>query len=243
MTQLDIRPLAGEEDQPEALIKEAKQRHRRRVRWIAFGSALLALIIGVTVFAAGSGNGGSGPSRPGHAGGQHRSLPPNGSSPHAQPTTASAQPSPSHGVVAAPTTAPTTTAPVIRSAPVAGPQNLVATDADKADLLTAFVAYTNLPAIELAGTEPGSVFFAYLPSTNTYWAFARFLPTTSASQSTDVGLQDGANTGIFSQPAGGTWTMLAHASVPPCYSETVLPASVQALWGFTDSPGCSLPGH
>jgi hypothetical protein len=132
MTQLDVRPSAIEEDQPEALIKEAKQRHRRRVRWIALGAALFALIIGATAFAAGSGNGGSGPSHPGHARGQHPSLPPNGSSPHAQPTTPSAQPSPSHAVVAAPTTTPTTIAPVVTApatnvTPSSVPQNLVST--------------------------------------------------------------------------------------------------------------------
>jgi hypothetical protein len=132
MTQLDVRQGEVEENQPEALIKEAKQRYRRRVRWIALGAALFALIIGTTVLAAGIGNGGHGPSHPGQAQGQNPSLPPSGSPPHAQPTTPSVRPSTSNAVVATPTTTPTTIPPVAKGpatngTPSVAPQNLVGT--------------------------------------------------------------------------------------------------------------------
>jgi hypothetical protein len=86
--------------------------------------------IGTTVLAAGIGNGGHGPSHPGQAQGQHPSLPPSGSPPHAQPTTPSVRPSTSNAVVATPTTTSTTIAPVATGpaanvTPSLAPQNLV----------------------------------------------------------------------------------------------------------------------
>jgi hypothetical protein len=132
MTQLDVRPPSNDRSPSEALIKEAKQRHRRRVRWIVFGATLVSLAIGTTVLAAGIGNGGHGPSHPGQAQGQHPSLPPSGSPPHAQPTTPSVRPSTSNAVVATPTTTSTTIAPVATGpatnvTPSLAPQNLVGT--------------------------------------------------------------------------------------------------------------------
>ena len=116
---------------------------------------------------------------------------------------------------------------------------LPVTAADKAALVGAFVAFTHDPASAIAGTEPGSVYYAYLPSAGTYWAFARFLPSPSASQSTLVSLQDGGNIGIFRKQAEGDWMMLAEGGEPFCPTRSAIPASVQVLWGFKDPPDCS----
>jgi hypothetical protein len=105
--------------------------------------------------------------------------------------------------------------------------------------VTAFVAFTHDPASDIAGTEPGSVYYAYLPTSETHWAFARFLPSSSASQRTLVSLQDGGNIGIFREQAEGGWTMLTVGGEPFCPTRSSIPASVQLLWGLTDSPACS----
>ena len=104
--------------------------------------------------------------------------------------------------------------------------------------MAAFAAFTHDPPSDIAGTEPGSVYYAYLPTTATYWAFARFLPSPSASEHTLVSLQDGGNIGIFRKPAGDGWMMLTVGGEPFCPTKSAIPASVQALWGLTDPPDC-----
>jgi hypothetical protein len=116
---------------------------------------------------------------------------------------------------------------------------VVATAADKAALTTAFAAYKQVPASEIAGTAPGSVYLATVPSTGTNWALASFLPSATASQQTEVGMQDGGGMGIFTQTAGGSWTMVSLGSEPFCPTKTAIPPAVVTLWGLTDPPACS----
>ncbi len=151
------------------------------------------------------------------------------------PTTASSTtPTTSSSGTTTSSSAPTTSTTSTGSSP----QNLLATAATKEALVAAFVAFTHDPAPEIAGTEPGSVYYAYVPSAGTYWAFARFLPSSSASQQTLVSLQDGGNIGIFRKQAEVDWMMLSVGGEPFCPTKSAIPASVQALWGFTDPPDC-----
>ena len=115
----------------------------------------------------------------------------------------------------------------------------MATTADKTALTAAFVAYKKVPAQDIAGTEAGAVYYAYVPSTGTYWALASFLPSSTASQDTLVGLQDGGRTGIFTKPTGGSWTMIAMGFVPFCPTRTAIPPEVRTVWGLTDPGVCS----
>jgi hypothetical protein len=164
-------------------------------------------------------------------------------SPHASSPAATEEHSTTTTTLQSPTTtspSPTTTSPGHGASTTTGsPQNLLATATDKAELVAAYVAFTNDPPSDIAGTEPGSVYYAYVPATGTYWAFARFLPSSSASQRTLVSLQDGGNIGVFRQPAGGGWTMLAEGGEPFCPTKSPIPSSVQALWGLTDPPACA----
>ncbi len=120
-----------------------------------------------------------------------------------------------------------------------GPVNVVATSADKAALTTAYAAYKQVDLSEIEGTSPGSVYLASVPSTGTYWALASFLPSATASQQTEVGMQDGGETGIFTRTGNGSWTMVSLGSEPFCPSKTAIPPAVVALWGLTDPPECS----
>ena len=152
----------------------------------------------------------------------------------------------------APTTAPpptgspasstSTTAAGSTATTAGGPRNLPATVADKSALTAAYVAHTKVPPGDIAGTQAGSVYYAFVPSTRTYWALATFTPSATASQRTLVGMQDGGAMGIFSRPAGGSWTMVATGSFPFCPSATPLPAEVRAVWGVSDPTGCTAQG-
>jgi hypothetical protein len=117
-------------------------------------------------------------------------------------------------------------------------QNLFATSAVKSALTAAYIAYTHFPASDIAGTEPGSVYYAYLPPTDTYWALAMFAPSATASGQTIFSLKDTGNVGIFSRQTGGNWSMISPGSLPFCPSQTTIPSSVQALWGLSDPQSC-----
>jgi hypothetical protein len=114
---------------------------------------------------------------------------------------------------------------------------------DKSFLTAAFVAYTHLPAQDIAGTTPGSVYFAFDPTTGTYWALASFSPTPTAALHTQVALQDGGNIGVFSRKAGSAWTMLSTGgAVPFCVSKTQIPPGVVAVWDLSEPQGCTATG-
>lgn len=126
------------------------------------------------------------------------------------------------------------------TSPASGaPQNLVATAALKSALTAAFVAHSGLPANEVAGTAPNSVYYGYLPSTSTYWAVAGFVPTANASYNTQVAMQDEGCCGIFTMTAGGPWTYVAGYLGAPCTGQ--VPAALEQLWNLTPPGDCS-PG-
>lgn len=119
------------------------------------------------------------------------------------------------------------------------PKNLVATAALKSALTAAYVAHSGLPAAEVAGTAPNSVYYGYLPSTSTYWAVAGFVPTANASYNTEVAMQDEGCCGIFTMTAGGSWTYVAGYLGAPCTGQ--VPAALEQLWNLTPPGDCS-PG-
>lgn len=132
--------------------------------------------------------------------------------------------------------APATTTSTSSAAASAAVQNLVATAAIKSALTAAYVAHNGLPAAEVAGTAPNSVYYAYLPSTSTYWAIANFLPTATASQNTDVAMQDDGCCGIFTMTSGGSWTYAAGFLGGPCTGQ--IPAALEELWHLTPPVNC-----
>lgn len=118
------------------------------------------------------------------------------------------------------------------------PQNLVATAALKSALTAAFVAHRGLPAAEVAGTAPNSVFYGFVPSTNTYWAIAGFVPSANASNNTQVAMQDEGCCGIFtSGTAGGPWMYVAGYLGSPCGGQIL--AALEQLWNLTPPGDCS----
>jgi hypothetical protein len=114
MTQLDVRPELHTETQPQALIEEARRRHRRRTRFGALGITVVALLLGGVVAEMSDGGGGSGGTASGHGQGLGPAITPNGGPSHSAPTIAPTHTAPTSGQaranpgtsLASPTTSP-----------------------------------------------------------------------------------------------------------------------------------------
>ena len=61
-----------------------------------------------------------------------------------------------------------------------GAENLRASPHVLAQLVSAFAAGQHLRSSDVARTKPGSVYYAFMPSTATYWALADFVPSAQA---------------------------------------------------------------
>jgi hypothetical protein len=152
----------------------------------------------------------------------------------------------SAGQTSASTTAPHGTTTSVASATSStstttanGARNLVASPAIKSGLLAAYLAHSGLAADQVVGTAPGSVYYAYLPSTQTYWAMAGFVPSSTASMQTQVSMQDEGCCGIFTQSSGAaSWTYVSSYLGSPCPG--AVPPDVIAVWKL--QPGADCPG-
>jgi hypothetical protein len=149
----------------------------------------------------------------------------------------------SPGQTSASTTAPHVTTPSAGTSSTSttanGARNLVASPAIKSGLLAAYLAHSGLAADQVVGTAPGSVYYAFLPSTQTYWAMAGFVPSSTASLQTQVSMQDQGCCGIFTQSAGAaSWTYVSSYLGAPCPGAA--PPEVLAVWNL--QPGADCPG-
>jgi hypothetical protein len=105
-------------------------------------------------------------------------------------------------------------------------------------LIRAFAAYDHIPEQDVVGTASGSVYYAYDPSSSTYWALAKMDPQLSAPVPVLVKFQDGANRVIFAERRGSGWTVVSLVGEPPCLAQQGLPGTIESLWGLTDPPEC-----
>lgn len=149
-------------------------------------------------------------------------------------------PSPTKSATVSTTTTTTTSPPASTTteSPNA-PQNLDASPALKATLLSSFDAYTGDPTSYFTGTTPGSVYYALDPGQDKYWAFATFQSSApgAAFLKTSPGQPDAA---IFtSTPGGGGWTVATPIEEPSCDFRVDLPEDIQILWNLPSSSGCA----
>jgi hypothetical protein len=135
--------------------------------------------------------------------------------------------------------ATTTTAPVATTSPTAV-QNLTVSDSVRTSLTASYVAFRHISTSDVAGTAPGSVYYAYDPTTKTYWALATFTPSSTASQQTLVGFQDGGSIGMFTMPAGASWSVSQAGEPSICLEAKYFPAPVLAVWNISTNlpPAC-----
>jgi hypothetical protein len=119
----------------------------------------------------------------------------------------------------------------------AGAQNLVASPALKAQLLAAYLAQKGFQPSWVTGPDAGSVYYGFLPSTNTYWAMATFSLAPGAPQQANVNMQDGGNIGIYTAVSGQPWTV-RFGTVPfPCPG--ALPQALMSVWDITPPEVCA----
>ena len=132
------------------------------------------------------------------------------------------------------------------SAPSGAPQNLVVTDALRADLVQAGAQSHGLPASDYTGLVPGMTYYALDSGTGISWAGAGLVPSSSSLQAQVANQDDGAYL-LFEKVPGGQW--VAHndgyGAPPGTGCPAPLPASIIALWHWdaaTCHPASSAPG-
>jgi len=135
--------------------------------------------------------------------------------------------------------ASTTTLPATTSTTAPAPaQNLTVTASIRAQLLAAGAQSHGLQASDYTGLRPGETYYAYDPSTTTYWAAAGLMPSASSLPAQVSSQDDGAYL-LYQRPAGGAWKVfdigLAGVGGTPC--SVVAPPAIVALWGWP-APGC-----
>jgi hypothetical protein len=115
-----------------------------------------------------------------------------------------------------------------------GVQNLVITSAEKSDLTAAFVAFKGISLSDVLGgaPTPGSVYYAYDPATDTYWALAGFETSPTASMQVQVNFQDGGNMGMYRKVGTGAWQVQLGGVPPWCAESTFFPLPVLAAWSM-----------
>lgn len=122
----------------------------------------------------------------------------------------------------------TTTAAAIR--------NLVVSNAVRAQLLAAGAALHQLPVKDYTGLAKGETYYAYDPSTGTYWAGAG-LVASPKSMKAQVGNQDDGAYLDFEKQPGSSWKAY-DAGLPGSSNYTcavAIPAGVVSAWGWAAS--------
>jgi hypothetical protein len=149
-------------------------------------------------------------------------------------SSAASQPTAANTIPAA-----TTSSAVAASAPPAASaspsatsaENLVLTDAIRAQLVAAAAKLNSLPASAYVGLVHGESYYGFNPATNTYWAGGALDPSPS-SQQAQVSVQDDGGYYIFQEPAGGSWTASSEgmAGIAGAVCSVHIPPALVALW-------------
>jgi hypothetical protein len=125
------------------------------------------------------------------------------------------------------------------------------TDAIRSELVAARAAAIGIAPSSYVGLAPGDTYYAYDPSTGTYWAAARVQPQVPATQpapgsdiyKAQVSSQDDGSYVLFTKTAGGAWTATndGTAGPPPVPCPVAVPAAVAQVWGWP--AGACRPAH
>jgi hypothetical protein len=135
------------------------------------------------------------------------------------------------------------------SAGPGGVRDLVISGQVLAELTAAYAGYRGISPADIAGTEPGHVYYAFDPATRTYWAQATFEPSSTASAKVLVSFQDGASIGFYTKTGNGSWQVRLGGDPPVCTEARFFPPAVLTAWSLptdTAALGCggsSPPPH
>ena len=163
-------------------------------------------------------------------------------------TSASSPAAPGHGRSASPTASTAVSPGAASGSASAGPgsvRNLAVSREVRNELTAAYADFRGIPPSDMAGTEPGSLYYAYDPATDTYWAEANFLPSLTDPFKVLVGFQDGASIGLFTRAARSGWQVELGGEPVVCTEVVFFPPAVLRAWSLsTDTAasfGCSSP--
>jgi hypothetical protein len=134
--------------------------------------------------------------------------------------------------------AKSTPTPIASSTPTSpgGVSDLVVTSATRNDLTAAYAAFKGISPSYIAGTRPDSVYDAFDPATDTYWAMATFEATTAAPINVTVNFQDGGDIGFFTKVGSGAWTVQLGGEPAECTELRFYPQAVLTTWSLPTSP-------
>jgi hypothetical protein len=118
-----------------------------------------------------------------------------------------------------------------------GRRNLALNSAVLSELTMAYAADRRIPPADIAGTEPGTVHYAYDQVTDTYWALAEFAPSLKAPSRVLVGFQDGVSWGFFTKVGSGPWKAQIGGEPVYCLEERFYPRAVLTAWALPADPG------
>ena len=100
-------------------------------------------------------------------------------------------------------------------------------------LLGLYAAYRHVPVSSIAPAGAGQVLGARQRG-GPAWAMIHWQPSAGAGQTAAAGFQDGAGTGVFIRPAGGSWSVAGLGGLPAGCAVHI-PTAVRRLWHL---PGC-----
>jgi hypothetical protein len=125
--------------------------------------------------------------------------------------------------------------------PPAAAENLFISPGTVDELTGTFEAYRHIAPGDVAGPEPGSIYYGYVPSTGTYWARAAFQPSNTAPLNVDVEMQDGGGDVIFARPPGEAWRPIVSVGEPFCTGllHDPIPKSILAVWQLCQGSGAA----
>lgn len=146
---------------------------------------------------------------------------------------------PAATVAANPASSPAAATPSATPAGAGTVQNLVITSAEKSELTAAYVAFRAISLSDVAGEgpTPGSVYYAYDPATDTYWALADFQPSGTASLDVQVGFQDGGGIAMFQKAGSEAWQTTSAGEPQFCAEAKFFPPAVLTAWSMSAPPG------
>ena len=130
------------------------------------------------------------------------------------------------------TTSTTTTTTLATTTTSAAARNVVVTAAVRQSLLDAGAAYHQLPASDYTGLTAGKTYYAFDPATNTYYAAAGLMASSSSVQA-QVGDQDDGAYNLFTMVAGASAWKVYNDGLGGAQGSTcpiTIPAGVLAVW-------------
>jgi hypothetical protein len=119
-------------------------------------------------------------------------------------------------------------------------QNLVVNSAEGSELTAVFVAQKGIPLSEVAGGGPfpGSVYYAYDPAIETFWASADFKPANGLSLTAIEAFEGTGDIGMLRKAGAGSWQMQTAASSLRCLAPHFFPKAVLIVWSLPTAPSC-----